>query len=99
VTVEGALQTPDGACRVEIVKRGQARWYRVVHGDNVVDWLSIAAVERVLAEAGVDMAVLVEVPIHAHDTAWVPQMRCRDSRRIRALNCGNRLGPGVQACH
>jgi hypothetical protein len=62
VTVEGALQTPDGAWRVEIVKRGLTRWYRVVHGDNEVDWLSIAAVERVLSEAGVDMAALVEAP-------------------------------------
>jgi hypothetical protein len=69
VTIEGALQTPDGAWRVEIVKRGQTRWYRVVHGDNEVDWLSIAAVERVLSEAGVDMAALVDAPTMATPAA------------------------------
>ena len=58
--IEGALETPDGAWRVEIVKRGQSRWYRVVNGDNELDWLTIAAVERVLSAAGVDMADLVE---------------------------------------
>ncbi len=52
------MQTPDGAWRVEIVKRGRTQWYRVVHGDNVLDWLSIAAVQRILGEAGVDMADL-----------------------------------------
>jgi hypothetical protein len=52
------MRTPDGAWRVEIVKRGRTQWYRVVHKDNVVDWLSIAAVQRILGEAGVDMAEL-----------------------------------------
>jgi bifunctional non-homologous end joining protein LigD len=60
-TVEGTLQTPDGQWRVEIVRRGRTRWYRIVHGEDVIDWLSIAAVERILDEAGVDMAQLVEV--------------------------------------
>jgi hypothetical protein len=58
--IEGALQTPDGAWRVEIVRRGKSRWYRILHGDNAVDWLSIAGVERLLGEAGVGMADLVE---------------------------------------
>jgi len=58
--IEAALQTPDGAWRVEVVKRGRSRWYRVVHRENVIDWLSIAAVERILGEAGVEMADLVE---------------------------------------
>lgn len=53
-----AMQTPDGAWRVEIVKRGQSQWYRIVHGDSVLDWLSIAAVQRILDEAGIDMADL-----------------------------------------
>ena len=51
--VEGAMRTPDGAWRVEIVRRGRTRWYRVVHGDDVQDWLSISSVERILSEAGV----------------------------------------------
>jgi bifunctional non-homologous end joining protein LigD len=58
--VEGAMQTPDGAWRVEIVRRRGSRWYRIVHGDDVIDWLSIAAVERILDQAGVDRRLLVE---------------------------------------
>jgi hypothetical protein len=58
--VEFAMQTPDGAWRVEVVRRRQTRWYRIVHGDDVIDWLSIAAVERILDEAGVDRHTLVE---------------------------------------
>ena len=56
VKIEGALETPDRAWRVEIIKRGQSRWYRVVNGGNELGWLTIAAVERVLSVAGVDMA-------------------------------------------
>ncbi len=59
--VEGALQTPDGRWRVEIVRRGRDRFYRLVNGANVVDGLHIASVERLLAEAGVDLADLVDV--------------------------------------
>jgi len=58
--VEYAMQTPDGAWRVEIVKRGRTQWYRILHDNNVIDWLSIAAVHRLLGEAGVDMADLSE---------------------------------------
>ena len=61
VVTEHAMQTPDGAWRVEIVKRGRTRWYRVRHGDNLLDWLTIAAVERILAEADIDMADLRDV--------------------------------------
>ncbi|MEV4639241.1 hypothetical protein AB0J80_17990 [Actinoplanes sp. NPDC049548] len=59
--VEGAMQTPDGEWRVEVVRRRTTRWYRIVHGEDVLDWLSIAAVERILDEAGVDRHLLVEV--------------------------------------
>lgn len=59
--VEGAMQTPDGSWRVEVVRRGRTRWYRVVHGDEALDWLSIAGVERILREHGVDMDTLVDV--------------------------------------
>ncbi|MEV6634013.1 hypothetical protein AB0M54_25010 [Actinoplanes sp. NPDC051470] len=58
--VEGAMRTPDGQWRVEIVRRGRTRWYRVVHGDEVIDWLSIASVERILRDAGVDRDQLIE---------------------------------------
>jgi hypothetical protein len=57
--VEGAMQTPDGLWRVEVVRRGRTRWYRIVHGDNVMDWLPIAAVQQILADAGVDMGGLI----------------------------------------
>lgn len=59
--VEGAMQTPDGQWRVEIVRRRGVRWYRIVHGEEVQDRLSIAAVERILDEAGVERHTLVEI--------------------------------------
>ena len=55
------MQTPDGQWRVEAVRRGATRWYRILHGDNEMDWLTIAAVQRILAEVGVDMADLSEI--------------------------------------
>ena len=60
--VEGFLQTPDGAWRVEIVRRGRTFWYRVVNEarDLELDWLSIASVEHILRELGVDLADLVQ---------------------------------------
>jgi len=65
IVVDGAFQTTDGAWRVEATRRGHgrhaARWYRIVHGEDVIDWLAIAQVQRILAEADVDMGTLVEV--------------------------------------
>ena len=58
--IEYAMRTPDGAWRVEVIKRGRTRWYRITHLDNEIDWLSIAAVQRILGEAGIDMADLTE---------------------------------------
>ena len=58
--VEGAMQTPDGRWRVEVVRRGRTHWYRIVHGEDVIDWLSISAVERILDEAGVDRRLLID---------------------------------------
>jgi bifunctional non-homologous end joining protein LigD len=60
------MQTPDGVWRVEVYQRPRSRdswWYRLVNvpNDSVVEDLSIAAVQRLLAEAGVDVADLVEV--------------------------------------
>lgn len=46
--------------RVEVVKPGHTRWYRIVRGDDERGF-SIAAVERILSEAGIDMADLLEV--------------------------------------
>ncbi|MEU4622007.1 non-homologous end-joining DNA ligase [Actinoplanes sp. NPDC023801] len=58
--VEGAFQTPDGRWRVEVVRRGRDHFYRLLHGDNVIDGLFIASVQRLLAEAGIDFADLIE---------------------------------------
>lgn len=53
------MQTPDGAWRVEIVRRGRRRWYRVVHhGEITDDNLVIGTVERILDTAGVDRGTL-----------------------------------------
>ena len=38
----------------------RTRWYRIVHGEDVLEWLSIAAVERILAEHGVNLDELVD---------------------------------------
>lgn len=56
------MQTRDGQWRVEVYRRAMSRthWYRLVHGDNVIEGLTIGGVERLLAEAGVDLADLVE---------------------------------------
>jgi bifunctional non-homologous end joining protein LigD len=56
--VDGVMQTPDGRWRVEIMRRGDARWYRVRHAGNEFDWLDLAGVERVLSGAGVDLSML-----------------------------------------
>jgi bifunctional non-homologous end joining protein LigD len=61
VKVIGAMQTPDGGWRVEVVRhQSGSRWYRIIHGDNVVDFLTIGRVAELLAQAGVDMSDLRE---------------------------------------
>jgi hypothetical protein len=74
--IEYAMRTPDGAWRVEVIKRGRTRWYRITHQDNELDWLSIAAVQRILSEAGIDMADLTE----ASPTEEPPPPSVDDSR-------------------
>jgi bifunctional non-homologous end joining protein LigD len=59
-SVEGAMQTPDGRWRIEVVRRGASRWYRILHDDNTLDWLSITDVETILRDVGVDMGRLVQ---------------------------------------
>jgi bifunctional non-homologous end joining protein LigD len=67
VKVHGALQSPDGQWRVEVVQlrrprypRGMAAEYRLIHGDEVREGLAIGTVQYLLEEAGVDMGDLVE---------------------------------------
>jgi bifunctional non-homologous end joining protein LigD len=59
-TVIGAMQTRDRQWRVEAVRRGERDYFRLIHGDNILDGLVIGSLQRLLAEAGVDMADLVE---------------------------------------
>jgi len=56
------MQTPDGEWRVEVYRQPRSRteWYRLIHGENVVEGLSLATVLRLLTEAGVDLAELIE---------------------------------------
>ena len=62
-----AMQTPDGAWRVEPYRRprtGNSWWYRLVdpaHA-NMIEDLTIAGVERLLTQMGYEMADLVDVP-------------------------------------
>lgn len=58
--VTGSLQTRDGAWRVDIVRRGDAGWYRLVHGDATVDHLQLADLQRLLTTAGLDLADLAD---------------------------------------
>jgi bifunctional non-homologous end joining protein LigD len=60
VRVRGALETPDGAWRVEVVQERAAFHYRILHGDDVIERIPIASVQRILGDAGVDMADLIE---------------------------------------
>jgi bifunctional non-homologous end joining protein LigD len=55
------MVSADGRWRVEAVRRGQSRWYRILHGEDVIDWLAIGQVKEILDEAGVDLAGLTEV--------------------------------------
>jgi hypothetical protein len=64
------MQAPDGRWRVDIMRRGDARWYRVRHADNEFDWLDLADVERILRDTGTDIGRLVPV-----DAAHVPAGR------------------------
>lgn len=56
-----ALESPDGAWRVEVAQQGTRVWYRLIHNGEPVEPLAIATVQRILAENGIDMADLVEV--------------------------------------
>jgi bifunctional non-homologous end joining protein LigD len=59
--VRGAMETPDGRWRVEVIRRGDAESFRIVHGDNVVEGLDIDGVQELLARRGVDMHQLRQV--------------------------------------
>jgi bifunctional non-homologous end joining protein LigD len=56
--VKGLMVTPDGRWRVEVVSRHGVESFRIVHGDNVVEGLDLAGVEKVLAAQGIDLRSL-----------------------------------------
>ena len=58
--VEGEMRTPDGRWQVQAVHRGAYRWYRLVHGGNIIDQLDLHQVEDILADAGVRLHDLTE---------------------------------------
>jgi bifunctional non-homologous end joining protein LigD len=60
-TVAGAFQTRDGRWRIEVIQFGPDQFYRLIHGDNVIDGLSVASLDQLLIEAGVDKADLIAV--------------------------------------
>ena len=69
-TVDGAMQTPDGVWRVEVVRRGAVTSYRIIHGEDVLDWLpEIDDVERILRGAGVALAGLQPAADHPTGTS------------------------------
>jgi bifunctional non-homologous end joining protein LigD len=73
-TIDGVMQTPDGAWRVEVVRRGSVTSYRIVHGDDIIDWLpDIADVERILTRAGIALQTLQPAPLDT--TAAKPEPR------------------------
>lgn len=63
------MQTPDGAWRVEVVRRGRTRWYRIVNEarDVTVEWLSIAGVQHIVERTGADLVPAGPV-VHRDDT-------------------------------
>ena len=58
----GELATVDGVWRVQVVDGYRGQWYRLVGPHGGHDGLSIATLERLLRETGVDIADLVPIP-------------------------------------
>lgn len=61
--VVGAMGTADGTVRVEVVRHRRTDWYRLTANGQVQDHLSIASVQRLLREAGVELADLRQVEV------------------------------------
>jgi bifunctional non-homologous end joining protein LigD len=59
-TVVGSMHTPDRAWQVDIMQRNHSQWYRITHGENTFDWLTVDAVQHILHQAGIDLAQLTE---------------------------------------
>lgn len=84
------------------ILRGQDQFYRLIHGDNLVDGLAIAAIARPLAEAGVDLAGLgraVGTPSHyqKRSAAWPSYTHIQDWFNPRLAE--KSTAGGVDAAH
>jgi bifunctional non-homologous end joining protein LigD len=58
--ITGALATSDGSWRVEVVHRDGHQAYRILHGENMVDGLTLQDVQTMLHRAGVEISDLTE---------------------------------------
>jgi bifunctional non-homologous end joining protein LigD len=105
-SVDTAMQTPDGAWRVEAAGAGAASWYRLIHDGTTLDWLTLGDVERVLAQSGVDLSDL-EVPAHGRPagsgdrvatTTGGPVRLIQGQVRCRAGNAGTNGPDRDQRC-
>jgi hypothetical protein len=75
-TIDGVMQTADRAWRVEVVRRGATTSYRIVHGDDVIDWLpEVSDVEHVLTGAGITLQALQPAPPHTPAGEAAPRRR------------------------
>jgi bifunctional non-homologous end joining protein LigD len=64
VKILGAMQTPDGRYRVEIVQRGKELSYRLLRDGQVWhNWAAIGSIQFFLEQDGVSVGDLVEAPI------------------------------------
>lgn len=90
---------PDGVWRVELDLRPRSRsslWYRLVDPvhDNVIEDLSIAGVERLLARMGYDLADLVDVPAPGLAARGLVRDRCGETGQLCPDKKKGRRCPG-----
>jgi hypothetical protein len=64
--VQGGMQAPDGAWRVEVVKHGRAGWYpiRTEVGHVTVGWLSIAGVQHISTRPAATSPTSYQTGVH-----------------------------------
>ncbi len=54
--VEGVLTTPDRYWRVEVIRQGRDRWYRIWHANTVVaPMAALGTVQFILGDAFADL--------------------------------------------
>jgi bifunctional non-homologous end joining protein LigD len=56
-----AMVSSDRRVRVEIIRRGEAQFFRVLYGDSVLEGLDIKAVEALMTQLGIEMDALEPV--------------------------------------